>query len=137
LPKTLPSFIIPTIYNFTISPMNQDEKIANMSFSSIYPHYLAKIEKKWRTKQELEEVIFWLTWYNNTDITKAIDNNLSFKDFFDKATLNPDSKLITWTICGSKVEDIENLLTQKVRYLDKLVDELAKWKTIEKILRKN
>ena len=117
--------------------MNRDERIANITFTSVYPHYLEKVEKKWRTKEELWEVITWLTWYNRNDITKVIKENITFEDFFEHANLNPNSQFITWSICGYRIEDIENPLTQKVRYLDKLVDELAKWKEIGKILRNN
>ena len=116
--------------------MNQDDKIANMTFADIYPHYLQKIEKKWRTQWELERVISWLTWYNDLEIDKCIEDNLNFTDFFNWAKLNPHAKLISWSICGVKIQDIENPITQQVRYLDKLVDELAKWKNLDKIFRK-
>ena len=114
-----------------------DERMAKMTFASIYPHYITKIEKKWRTQEELLEVISWLTWYSSEDIMKTIDDDLSFEDFFNGATLNPNSQFITWTICGHRIEEIENPLTKQVRYLDKLVDELAKWKKMEKILRES
>lgn len=106
-----------------------------MTFTEIYPHYLKKIEKKWRTQYELERVISWLTWYDNNQIYKCIEDNLSFTDFFNWAKLNPNARLISWSICGVKVQDIENPITQQVRYLDKLVDELAKWKDLDKIFR--
>ena len=113
----------------------QDERIAKMTFASVYPHYIAKITKKERTIQELHIVIEWLTGMNEGAIQKAISDELSFKDFFKKCTLNQNAVLITGNICGHKIEEIENSLTKKVRILDKLVDELAKGKTLEKILR--
>jgi hypothetical protein len=114
---------------------SQDERIANMSFSSVYPHYLTKVEKKGRTKEELHEVIHWLTGYNDKKLEALIKAKTSFRDFFGKANLHPNAQLITGSICGYRVEEIENKLTQQVRYLDKLVDELAKGKKMEKILR--
>jgi hypothetical protein len=112
-----------------------DEKIAKMSFASVYPHYVTKVEKKGRTKAELHEVIQWLTGYTETNIRELIDQKVSFETFFQQATMNPNAHLITGLICGYRVEEIENPLTQQVRYLDKLVDELAKGKKMEKILR--
>jgi hypothetical protein len=112
-----------------------DEKIAKMSFASVYPHYVTKVEKKGRTKAELHEVIQWLTGYTETKIQELIDQKVSFETFFQQATMNPNAHLITGLICGYRVEEIENPLTQQVRYLDKLVDELAKGKKMEKILR--
>jgi hypothetical protein len=118
------------------TPKNQDQRIAEMTFSSVYPHYVKKVESKGRTKEELHEVICWLTGFNAKSLDKAIkDDAITFEQFFAKATLNPNASLITGSICGYRVEDIENPLTQKVRYLDKLVDELAKGRKIEKILR--
>lgn len=114
----------------------QDEQIARMIFADIYPLYLAKIERKGRTAEELQEVILWLTGYNETELQTMIDSQATFTDFFGKATLNPNAELITGKICGYKVEDIKTPLTQQARYLDKLVDELAKGKAMEKILRK-
>jgi hypothetical protein len=114
---------------------SHDERIAKMNFASVYPLYLAKIEKKGRTKIELDQVITWLTGFAKEQIQSFINNNDSFKTFFNEAAINPNSSLITGLICGYRVEDIENPLTQQVRYLDKLVDELAKGKKIEKILR--
>jgi len=114
-----------------------DEKIARMSFASVYPHYLTKVEKKGRTKSELHEVIEWLTGFNDAKIQELIDQKVSFENFFQQATMNPNSHLITGLICGYRVEEIENPLTQQVRYLDKLVDELAKGKKMEKILRES
>ena len=115
---------------------NQDERIAKMSFASVYPHYVAKVEKKGRTVAELHAVIQWLTGYNSDKLQTLIAAKTSFADFFQEATLHPNASLITGLICGIRVENIENPLTQQVRYLDKLVDELAKGKSLEKIMRK-
>jgi len=112
-----------------------DERIAKMTFSSVYPHYVAKVEKKGRTKQELHEVIKWLTGFDDKKLQKHIDDELTFEQFFKKARLNPNAHLITGVICGYRIEDIENPLTRNTRYLDKLVDELAKGRKMEKILR--
>jgi hypothetical protein len=112
-----------------------DERIANMTFASIYPMYLAKIEKKGRTKEELHRVVEWLTGFDNARLKELIKEKVTFEIFFQRASLNPNARLITGVICGYRVEEIENPLTQKVRYLDKLVDELAKGRTMEKILR--
>ena len=111
------------------------ERIASLSFASIYPMYLNKVEKKGRSKEELHRVIEWLTGFTDADIEELIDENVNFKVFFERAKLNPKAHLITGVICGYRVEDIENPLTQKTRYLDKLVDELAKGRKMEKILR--
>jgi hypothetical protein len=113
-----------------------NERIAKMSFASVYPHYISKVEKKGRTQDELLEVIEWLTGFSEKRLKELIDEKATFEDFFDKATLNPNVHLITGMICGYRVEEISNPLTQKVRYLDKLVDELAKGRKMEKILRK-
>ena len=113
----------------------QDERIAQMSFASVYPHYVNKVEKKGRTREELHQVIQWLTGYNKKKLEELINEKVSFETFFQKASLHPNAKLITGVICGYRVEAIENSLTQKVRYLDKLVDELAKGKKLEKIMR--
>lgn len=113
----------------------QNERIAKMSFASVYPHYLNKVEKKGRTKAELHQVITWLTAYDDKAIQNAIDSKISFQTFFEKAKLNTNAKLITGLICGYRVEEIQDPLTQKVRYLDKLIDELAKGKKMEKVLR--
>lgn len=115
---------------------NHDERIAKMTFSSVYPHYLAKVEKKGKTKEELHQVIQWLTGYDDKSLQKQIDEKVTFEKFFKNATINPNAQLITGVICGYRVEEIANPLTQQVRYLDKLVDELAKGKTLDKILRK-
>ena len=112
-----------------------NQRIAKMTFSSVYPLYVAKVEKKGRTKAELHEVIRWLTGFNNKKLQELINANVTFKTFFQNATLNPNAHLITGLICGYRVEEIEDPLTQQVRYLDKLVDELAKGKKMEKILR--
>ena len=112
-----------------------DERIANLTFAMVYPHYVTKVKKKGRTKEELHQVIEWLTGFNENRLKKHIENNISFKIFFDEATLNPNAHLITGVICGYRVEDIENPITQQVRYLDKLVDELAKGRKMDKIVR--
>ncbi len=112
-----------------------NERIAKMTFASVYPHYLTKVEKKGRTKKELHQVIEWLTGFDEKKLKKFIDDKITFETFFKKANLNPNAHLITGVICGYRVEEIENQLTQQVRYLDKLVDELAKGKAMEKILR--
>lgn len=114
---------------------HHDNKIAQMTFASVYPHYVTKVEKKGRTEAELLEVITWLTGFSADEIRRLIDGKVNFETFFSKAKLNPNSSLITGVICGYRVEEIENPLTQKARYLDKLVDELAKGKKMEKILR--
>lgn len=114
---------------------HHDERIAKMTFSSVYPHYLVKVEKKGRTKEELHQVIEWLTGYDDKKLQKLIEEKVTFEKFFQNAAINPNAHLITGTICGYRVEEIENPLTQQVRYLDKLVDELAKGRKMEKILR--
>lgn len=113
-----------------------DERMANMTFATVYPLYLEKIKKKSRTEEELDEVIKWLTGFNKKKIEDLIKEKVTFKTFFKNAKLNPKAHLITGVICGYRIEEIENLLTKKVRYLDKLVDELAKGRSLEKILRK-
>jgi hypothetical protein len=112
-----------------------NQRIAKMTFASVYPMYLAKIEKKGRTKEELHQVIEWLTSFDNRQIQELIQENATFEVFFQQASLNPNAHLITGVICGYRVEEIEDTLTQQVRYLDKLVDELAKGRKMEKILR--
>lgn len=112
-----------------------NEKIAKMVFASVYPLYIKKVENKGRTQQELDEVIEWLTGFNHQKLERMIDDQVTFETFFEQAFLNPNAHLITGVICGYRVEEIENQLTQKVRYLDKLVDELAKGKKMEEILR--
>lgn len=113
----------------------QDERIANMRFASVYPLYCAKVLKKGRTEAELLEVIGWLTGFNKQQVQDQINRNNTFAAFFEQARLNPDARLITGVVCGCRVETIDNPLTQKVRYLDKLVDELAKGRQMNKILR--
>lgn len=113
-----------------------DEKIAKLTFASVYPHYITKVERKGRTKAELHEVIKWLTGFDEKKLAALIAEKVTFETFFKRAKLHPNAKLITGTICGYRVEELENPLTQQVRYLDKLVDELAKGRAMEKILRK-
>jgi hypothetical protein len=115
---------------------NQDERIAKMTFWFIYPYYVEKVEKKWKTIQELNKIITWLTWYSEDEILELTHWEVTLKDFFASAKINSNAKLIKWVICWCRVEDIENPLTQQLRYLDKLVDELARWKKFENILRK-
>lgn len=112
-----------------------NERMAKMTFASVYPHYITKVEKKGRTKAELLEVIEWLTGFDQKKLDKLITEKVTFQEFFDEANLNPNAELITGMICGYRIEEIENPLTKKVRYLDKLVDELAKGRKMEKILR--
>jgi hypothetical protein len=114
---------------------NHDERFAGMTFASIYPLYIAKVERKGRTKEELHQVIEWLTGYDKKRLQELIEKKVNFKQFFQGATINANAHLITGVICGYRVEEIENKLTQQVRYLDKLVDELAKGRKMEKILR--
>ncbi|MDB5258689.1 MAG: hypothetical protein JWM14_3384 [Chitinophagaceae bacterium] len=114
---------------------NHDERMATMTFASVYPLYLAKVEKKGRTKAELDQVIEWLTGYDEQKLKKLTEEKVTFEIFFQKATINPNAHFITGVICGYRVEEIKNPLTQQVRYLDKLVDELAKGRKMEKILR--
>lgn len=112
-----------------------NERVYRMSFASVYPHYIQKAEKKGRTKEEVDKIIQWLTGYNAKSLQKHIDNKTDFENFFAQAKLNPNVSKITGVICGDRVEDIEDKLIQQVRYLDKLIDELAKGKAMEKILR--
>ncbi len=112
-----------------------NKKIAEMTFASVYPHYLSKVENKGRTKDELHQVIEWLTGFDNEKIKELIDDKVNFKSFFESAKLNTNAGLIKGVICGYRIEEIENPITKQVRYLDKLVDELAKGKKMEKILR--
>ncbi len=112
-----------------------NERMAKMTFASVYPHYITKIERKGRTKEELHQVIEWLTGFDNKKIRKLIDGKATFETFFKKATLNTNANLITGVICGYRIEEIDNPITKQVRYLDKWVDELAKGKKMEKILR--
>ena len=114
---------------------NHDERMASLTFSSVYPHYVAKVEKKGRTKDELHQVIEWLTGFDEGTLRKLIEQKVTFAQFFQQARLNPNASLITGVICGYRVEEIENPLTRQARYMDKLVDELAKGRKMEKILR--
>lgn len=111
------------------------QRIANMTFASVYPHYVTKVERKGRTKEELHKVINWLTGFDDEEIQNLIDEKVTFETFFEKAKLHPNAQLITGVICGYRIEDLDNPLTKQVRYLDKLVDELAKGRKMEKILR--
>ena len=112
-----------------------NQRLAQMTFSSVYPMYVAKVEKKGRTKKELHQVIEWLTGFDTKKLQELIKANVTFETFFRQASMNPNTHLITGVICGYRVEDIKDPLTQQVRYLDKLVDELAKGRKMEKILR--
>jgi hypothetical protein len=114
---------------------NTRQRIAKITFASVYPMYLAKVEKKGRTKEELHQVIAWLTGFDSKKLLALIKENVTFETFFQRASLNPNASLITGVICGYRVEEIEDSLTQQARYLDKLVDELAKGRKMEKILR--
>jgi hypothetical protein len=112
-------------------------RVFKMSFAGVYPHYINKVEKKGRTKEELDTIIRWLTGYDQKALQKQIDSKVDFETFFAEAPqLNPNASKITGVICGYRVEDMQDKLMQKIRYLDKLVDELAKGKAMEKILRK-
>lgn len=115
--------------------MNNSNRVYKMSFASVYPHYIQKAEKKGRTKAEVDEIIFWLTGYNEQSLQEHIDSKTNFETFFAEAQINPNVSKITGVICGYRVEEIEDKVIQQVRYLDKLIDELAKGKSMEKILR--
>ena len=117
------------------STSSHDTRIAEMTFASVYPHYITKVEKKNRTKDELHQVIEWLTGFDQNKLQKLIAEKATFETFFKEAKLNPNANCITGVICGYRIEEIENPLTKQVRYLDKLVDELAKGKKMEKVLR--
>jgi hypothetical protein len=112
-----------------------NERMANMTFASVYPHYITKVERKGRTKEELHQVITWLTGFDDDKLQELIDEKVTFEIFFKAASINPNAHLITGVICGYRIEEIENPITKKVRYMDKLVDELAKGKKMAKILR--
>lgn len=118
-----------------ITTPEHNERIAKMTFASVYPHYITKVKNKDRTIEELHEVIEWLTGFDNKKLQNLIDEKVTFETFFNKAKLNPNATQIKGVICGYRIEDIENSLTRQVRYLDKLVDELAKGRKMEKILR--
>lgn len=113
------------------------QRIYKMAFAGVYPHYITKAEKKGRTKEEVDEVIQWLTGYTKAGLKKVLDNKTNFEDFFNQAPkMNPNASKITGTICGYKIEEIEDPIMRQCRYLDKLIDELAKGRPMEKILRK-
>ncbi|MEQ8714515.1 MAG: DUF2200 domain-containing protein [Cyclobacteriaceae bacterium] len=112
-----------------------DERMAKLTFASVYPHYITKVESKGRTKEELHKVIAWLTGFDDKKLQELIDEKATFATFFERANLNPNAGLIKGVICGYRIEEIETPLTKQVRYLDKLVDELAKGRKMEKILR--
>ncbi|MDA0659697.1 MAG: DUF2200 domain-containing protein [Planctomycetota bacterium] len=114
---------------------DHDERMAKLTFASVYPHYVTKVEKKGRTVEELHQVISWLTGFSAKDLQRLIKSGATFEQFFGEATINPNANLITGSICGYRIEEIETPLTRQVRYLDKLVDELAKGRKMEKILR--
>lgn len=120
--------------NMNTTP-EHNERVAKLIFASVYPHYIKKVETKGRTIAELQQVIEWLTGFDTAQQLQLIDEKVTFGELFKRAKLNPNAELITGTICGYRIQDIENPLTRKVRYLDKLVDELAKGKKMEKILR--
>lgn len=113
----------------------KEHKIYSMAFSNVYPHYIAKAEKKGRTKQEVDTIICWLTGFNHNTLEELIDQKLDFNAFFEQANLHPNAQKITGVICGHRVENIQEPLMQKIRYLDKLIDELANGKSMDKILR--
>lgn len=116
---------------------SSNERVFKMTFAGVYPHYIAKADKKGRTKAEVDEIIFWLTGYGEDSLQSHLDLKTNFEDFFAKAPeLNPNVSKITGVICGYRIEEIEDPLMRKIRYLDKLIDELAKGKPMEKILRK-
>ena len=123
--------------NYNMTPTTEhNERMAKMTFASVYPHYIKKVESKGRTKEELHQVIQWLTDFDEKMLQGLIEEKASFETFFEKAKLNPNSNLIKGLICGYRIEEIENPITRQVRYLDKLVDELAKGRKMEKILRR-
>lgn len=116
--------------------LSSEQRIAQMSFASVYPHYITKVERKGRSVQELHEVLFWLTGFSEKELQSIIADKITFTEFFSRAKLHPNASLITGSICGYKIQEIQDPLMRKVRYLDKLVDELAKGKALDKILRK-
>jgi hypothetical protein len=126
---------------FTVNPdtmtdtSHHDERIAKMTFASVYPHYVTRVEKNGRTKKELHQVITWLTGYDEKKLKALIKEKVTFEAFYGEATINPNADLIKGMICGYRIEEIENTLTRQARYLDKLVDELARGRKMEKILR--
>lgn len=114
-----------------------NERIRTMKFCSVYPHYLEKVEKKGRSKEELHQVIEWLTGFDDAKLQHLINEKATFETFFQQATLNPNAHLIKGLICGYRIEEIDNILTRQVRYLDKLIDELSRGRKMDKILREN
>ncbi len=116
--------------------MDNTQRVYKMSFASVYPHLVNKAERKGRTKAEVDEIIFWLTGYNEKDLQRILDDKTNYETFFAEAKLHPNAPKITGVICGYRIENIEDPVMQKVRYLDKLIDELAKGRPMEKILRK-
>lgn len=113
-----------------------NQRVYKMSFASVYPHYINKAERKGRTKAEVDEIILWLTGYDEKDLKRILDDKTNYETFFAEAKLHPNAPQITGVICGYRIENIEDPLMQKVRYLDKLIDELAKGRAMDKILRK-
>jgi hypothetical protein len=111
------------------------DKFRTMSVGKVYPLYVNKVERKGQSREDLDTIIRWLTGYTQIELDAKVDDGVTFEEFFAAATLHPNAKMITGVICGVRVEEIEDILIQKVRYLDKLVDELAKGKPLEKILR--
>ena len=128
-------FIVEHKINKMTTTPEHDKRIAELTFASVYPHYITKVENKGRTKAELLEVIEWLTGFNEAKLNQLVEEKATFKTFFDQANLHPNAELIKGVICGYRIENIETPLTKQTRYLDKLVDELAKGKKMEKILR--
>ena len=112
-----------------------DARVAKLTFASVYPHYVDKVEKKGRTKAELHQVIEWLTGFDEKKLQTLIDEKVTFKTFFERANLNPNAELIKGVICGYRIEEIKTPLTRQARYLDRLIDELARGRKMEKILR--
>lgn len=127
---------MPVIQKPILMNSKNNERVFKMSFAGVYPHYIEKAEKKGRTKAEVDEIIHWLTGYDAKALQRHLDDKTSFRDFFEQAKIHPNAPLITGVICGYRVEEIEDKLMQQIRYLDKLIDELAKGKAMEKILRK-
>lgn len=115
--------------------MKNLERVCKMSFASVYPHYIAKVEKKGRTKEEVNQIIFWLTGYDQNTLQKHLDEKTNFETFFNEAQINPNASKITGVICGYRIEEIQEKVMREIRYLDKMIDELAKGRKMEKILR--
>lgn len=132
-----PRYISLKLYLAMKTTPEHDARMAKMTFASVYPHYVTKVESKGRTKAELQEVIAWLTGFDEQKVVQLIAEKVTFETFFQQAKLHPNANLITGVICGYRIEEIENPLSRQVRYLDKLVDELAKGRKMEKILRGN